>query len=106
MILKFNGGGLRVILDGPPPRASGMGGTQSKPGSSKSPASRRFDKTERESMKCVFDNLALRGHGRGLTLEIFLSFFMSNSLVGERLFHVFDTDKSGYLRPAGTPFPQ
>ena len=48
-------------------------------------------------MECVFENLALRGHGRGMTMDVFLSFIQSNSLVGERLFNIFDKNNSGYL---------
>ena len=57
----------------------------------------RFDNTERESIECVFDNLAVRSHGKGMNMHIFMSFFMSDSLVGERLFTIFDRDHDGYL---------
>ena len=66
-------------------------------GSSSFAKTLRFDTTERESIECVFDNLAVRSHGKGMNMHIFMSFFMSDTLVGERLFTIFDRDHDGYL---------
>ena len=66
-------------------------------GSSSIAKTLRFDTTERESIECVFDNLAVRSHGKGMNMHIFMSFLMSDTLVGERLFTIFDRDHDGYL---------